>query len=50
METYLNLGFVFVDEYVDGNTLYQIFTDSPACFRCTLTGTNQRPDFWPREE
>jgi hypothetical protein len=50
MDTYLNQGFIFVDEYVDGNTLYKIFTESPVCFRCTYSGTNQRPEYWTEED
>lgn len=49
MEYYINRGFEFVDEYVDGNTFYKIYSESPVCFRCTFSGTNQRPDYWPQE-
>lgn len=46
---YTNHGYELVDEYVDGNTLYYIFSNSSVCFRCTLTGTNVKPDFWMEE-
>ena len=42
--------FEFVDEYVDGGTPFRIYTESPVCFRCTFSGTNQRPDYWPWPE
>ncbi|MFO7933700.1 MAG: DUF4249 domain-containing protein [Bacteroidales bacterium] len=46
---YFDHGYAYVDEYVDGNTLYFIFSNSPVCFRCTLAGTNVKPDFWTEE-
>ena len=50
MEYYLNHGFEFVDEYVDGNTLFKIYTESPDCFRCTFSGSNRRPEYWPADD
>ncbi len=47
---YENHAYPFVDEYVDGGVRYMIFSNSEVCFRCTLTGTNSRPDFWPAEK
>ena len=47
MAYYLDLGWEFVDEYTDGGTIYTILANSPVCFRCTLSGSNVRPDFWP---
>jgi hypothetical protein len=47
---YFDHGFPFADQYMDGETLYYIFSNSEACFRCTLAGTNEEPDFWPDEE
>jgi hypothetical protein len=44
---YRKHGWEYVDEYVDGNTLFTIFTNSPVCFRCTLSGSNVRPGYWP---
>ena len=49
MAYFIENGFEFVDEYVDGNTLFKIYTESPACFRCTFSGSNQRPEYWPDE-
>ncbi|MGW8315158.1 MAG: DUF4249 domain-containing protein [Bacteroidales bacterium] len=50
MEYYMDNGFEYVDEYVDGNTLFKIYTESSDCFRCTFSGTNQRPDYWPADQ
>jgi len=49
MEYYIDHGFEFVDEYVDGNTLFKIYTESSDCFRCTLSGSNRRPEYWPAD-
>jgi hypothetical protein len=46
IEYYFSHGYEYVDEYVDGNTSFLIFANSGVCFRCTLTGTNMKPDFW----
>ncbi len=46
---YDNHDYPFVDEYIDGETLFHIYTNSPVCFRCTMSGTNERPEYWPVE-
>jgi hypothetical protein len=46
---WLNLGWVYIDEYYDMNKLIVRLTNSTKCFDCTLTGSNNRPDYWPAE-
>jgi hypothetical protein len=46
----LNSGWMYVDEYYDMNKLIVRLTNSPKCFDCTLTGSNERPDYWPAEQ
>lgn len=42
-----NHNFPFVDAYYDRNILYHIYTNSVMCFRCTFSGSNEKPDYWP---
>lgn len=45
----LNSGWVYVDEYYDMDKLIVRLTNNPKCYDCTLTGSNERPDYWPAE-
>ena len=49
IEYYFDHYFPFVDEYYNGGVQHIIFSNSETCFRCTLAGVNERPDFWPEE-
>jgi hypothetical protein len=44
---YAEHGFPFVDQYINGDTEFFLYSNSEACFRCTLAGSNMKPDFWP---
>jgi hypothetical protein len=46
---WLNSGWILVDEYYDMNRRMVRLTNSPKCYDCTLTGSNERPDYWPAE-
>jgi len=46
---YFDHGFPFVDQYVNAGVEHFIFSNFESCFRCTLAGSNERPDFWPEE-
>jgi len=46
---FLNLGWIYIDEYYDMNKLIVRLTNSPKCYDCTLTGSKERPDYWPAE-
>jgi hypothetical protein len=46
---WLNAGWIFVDEYYDMNKRMVRLTNSPKCYDCTLTGSNEKPDYWPAE-
>lgn len=46
---WLNAGWIFVDEYYDMNRRMVRLTNSPKCYDCTLTGSNERPGYWPAE-
>lgn len=46
---YLNLGWVYIDDYYDMDKLIVRLTNNSKCYDCTLTGTNKRPDYWPEE-
>lgn len=46
---WLNSGWIFVDEYYDMNKRMVRLTNYPKCYDCTLTGSNEKPDYWPVE-
>jgi len=37
----------FVDSYYDRQILYHIYSNSEMCFRCTFSGSNEKPEYWP---
>ena len=49
VEYYLDNDFIFIDASNDGLVVHYIFVNSEVCFRCTLLGSNERPDFWPED-
>ena len=47
IDYYNSHDYPFVHEYLDGVTLYHVFSNSVMCFRCTFSGSNVKPDYWP---
>lgn len=50
IDYYSNRGFPLVELYTDRGIEHYIFTNSEFCFRCTLSGSNEKPEYWPQEE
>jgi len=44
---YLDHHYYLVDIYMDGDLEYYLFCNAEYCYRCTLSGTNIQPDYWP---
>ncbi len=44
---YEDHSFPLANQWVDRGVEYFQFSNSEACFRCTFSGSNTRPEFWP---
>lgn len=40
-------GWVYVDDYTERNDTIVRLTNHKSCMDCTLSGSNQRPEYWP---
>ncbi len=50
IDYYSSRGFPLVEIYRLAGVYHYIFTNSEMCFRCTLSGSNEKPEFWPEEK
>ncbi len=50
IEYYSSHGFPLAEIYYDGSTEHRIYANSEMCFRCTLSGSNKKPIYWPEDE
>ena len=50
IDYYSSRGFPLAEIYTLAGVDHYIFTNSEMCFRCTLSGSNQKPEYWPEEE
>jgi hypothetical protein len=46
---YSTHGFPLAEIYTLAEVEHYIFTNSEMCFRCTLSGSNNKPDYWPEQ-
>ncbi len=50
IDYYTNHGFPLAEIYILAEAEHYIFSNSEMCFRCTLSGSNEKPGFWPDEK
>ena len=49
IDYYSSRGFPLAEIYTLAGVDHYIFTNSEMCFRCTLSGSNEKPGYWPEE-
>lgn len=50
IDYYSSRGFPLAEIYTLAEAEHYIFTNSEFCFRCTLSGSNEKPEYWPEEK
>jgi len=50
IDYYTNHGFPLAEIYILAEAEHYIFSNSEMCFRCTLSGSKEKPEYWPEEK
>ena len=50
IDYYSSRGFPLVEIYRLDGVEHSIFSNSEMCFRCTFSGSNEKPEYWPEEK
>lgn len=50
LDYYSSRGFPLAEIYTLAGVDHYIFANAEFCFRCTQSGSNEKPDYWPADE